>query len=152
MLWKFKRTSVWKSVVKYRSFLREIYCFKINPSPKLLTDSSVKTPGVGKYNHPRRRKIGSFSFKKWLFYLKKKWILPDIICTFQIGVFCFKRKLSLLAYCSVTYFHLTSVSKSGHKEILHCFHTVGIILKFISHYPPPPFSGYKHFCEKYPSS
>lgn len=109
MLWKFKRVSVWNCVGNYRSFLREIHCFKINPSPKLLTDSSVKTHGVGKCNHPRRGKIGSFIFKKWLFYLKNKWILPDIlaispfICTFQIGVFfCFKQKWSrCILFCNL---------------------------------------------------
>lgn len=145
MLWKFKRVSVWNCVGNYRSFLREIHCFKINPSPKLLTDSSVKTHGVGKCNHPRRGKIGSFIFKKWLFYLKNKWILPDIlaispfICTFQIGVFfCFKQKWSLVAYYSVTSFHLISVSEFRTYGNSTLFSYCGYTKVYIPR-PPPLF-------------
>ena len=62
--------------------------------------------------------------------------------------FCFKQKWSHLTNRSVTYFHLTSVSMSGHTEILHRFCTVGKP-KFTFFFS---FCGYKHFCEKYPSS
>ena len=37
--------------------------------------------------------------------------ISPFICTFQIGVFCFKQKWLLVAYSSVTYFHLISVSE-----------------------------------------